>query len=56
MDNCFPSTGEPTGTYAGSQCPPNYTAACSDTKSKEGAVTCCPTYVSPSKLPQSRIC
>ncbi|KAK8067224.1 hypothetical protein PG997_013971 [Apiospora hydei] len=42
-NNCFPSTGDPTGTYAGSQCPPNYTRACPDSSAADAAVTCCPT-------------
>ncbi|KAK7966200.1 uncharacterized protein PG986_000477 [Apiospora aurea] len=42
-NNCFPSTGDPTGTYAGSQCPPNYTRACPDSSVADAAVTCCPT-------------
>ncbi|KAI0542311.1 hypothetical protein GGR58DRAFT_453484 [Xylaria digitata] len=39
--NCFASTWNPTVTYAGSGCPPQYTSACQNTNF--GAVTCCPT-------------
>ncbi|KAI0408667.1 hypothetical protein F4802DRAFT_359807 [Xylaria palmicola] len=38
--NCFASTWNPTVTYEGSGCPPQYTSACRDTEF--GAVTCCP--------------
>ncbi|KAH8165315.1 hypothetical protein CIB48_g2925 [Xylaria polymorpha] len=38
--NCFTSTWDPTVTYVGSGCPPQYTSACHD--DKFGAVTCCP--------------
>lgn len=38
--NCFASSWDPTVTFAGSGCPPQYTSACHNTKS--GAVTCCP--------------
>ncbi|KAI0439240.1 hypothetical protein F4803DRAFT_531879 [Xylaria telfairii] len=38
--NCFTSTWDPTVTYVGSGCPPQYTSACQD--DKFGAVTCCP--------------
>ncbi|KAK8001753.1 hypothetical protein PG991_013975 [Apiospora marii] len=52
-DNCFPSRGEPTGTYVGTQCPPNYTSAsCSNTKSQEGAITCCPNAYAFSCVPE----
>ncbi|KAI6088724.1 hypothetical protein F4821DRAFT_232843 [Hypoxylon rubiginosum] len=40
--DCFPSTWDATLTYAGSQCPPQYTSACQGTDSAS-AVTCCPT-------------
>ncbi|XXG98026.1 hypothetical protein Hte_004343 [Hypoxylon texense] len=40
--DCFPSTWDATGTYAGTQCPPQYTSACQGTDSA-AAVTCCPT-------------
>ncbi|KAF2972090.1 hypothetical protein GQX73_g1433 [Xylaria multiplex] len=39
--NCFASTWNPTITYAGSGCPPQYTSACQN--ANFGAVTCCPT-------------
>ncbi|KAI0481584.1 hypothetical protein F4859DRAFT_425553 [Xylaria cf. heliscus] len=38
--NCFASSWNPTITYAGSGCPPQYTSACQNTNF--GAVTCCP--------------
>ncbi|KAI8949484.1 hypothetical protein F4801DRAFT_591109 [Xylaria longipes] len=38
--NCFASTWDPTVTYAGSGCPPQYTSACQGANG--GAVTCCP--------------
>ncbi|KAI0448949.1 hypothetical protein F5B21DRAFT_495943 [Xylaria acuta] len=38
--NCFASTWNPTITYEGSGCPPQYTSACHNTNF--GAVTCCP--------------
>ncbi|KAI4868237.1 hypothetical protein F4820DRAFT_154509 [Hypoxylon rubiginosum] len=40
--DCFPSTWDPTLTYGGTQCPPQYTSACQGTDSA-AAVTCCPT-------------
>ncbi|KAI1770580.1 hypothetical protein F4818DRAFT_446196 [Hypoxylon cercidicola] len=42
--DCFPSTWDATVTYAGTQCPPQYTSACQGTDSA-AAVTCCPTGV-----------
>jgi len=39
--NCFPPTWVSTGEYIGTQCPPQYTAACRATDSIE-LVTCCP--------------
>ncbi|KAK8010125.1 hypothetical protein PG990_009090 [Apiospora arundinis] len=39
--SCLPSGWEPTETYAGTACPPNYTPACPD--QGNGVVTCCPT-------------
>ncbi|KAI2620931.1 hypothetical protein GGS26DRAFT_297383 [Hypomontagnella submonticulosa] len=41
-DNCFPSTWNPTLTYEGSGCPPQYTSACQGPDST-APVTCCPT-------------
>lgn len=38
--NCFESSWDPTVTFAGSGCPPQYTSACHNAES--GAVTCCP--------------
>ncbi|TRX90787.1 hypothetical protein FHL15_008366 [Xylaria flabelliformis] len=38
--NCFASTWNPTITYAGSGCPPQYTSACQN--GNFNAVTCCP--------------
>ncbi|KAK6833517.1 hypothetical protein PG987_008211 [Apiospora arundinis] len=51
-ENCFPTAGAPTGTYAGSQCPPNYSAACTDRLIQNGAVTCCPTAYAFSCVPE----
>ncbi|KAK8017700.1 hypothetical protein PG993_014026 [Apiospora rasikravindrae] len=51
-NNCFPSTGDPTGTYTGSQCPPNYTRACPDSSVADAAVTCCPTAYNFSCVPE----
>ncbi|KAK8041095.1 hypothetical protein PG994_014102 [Apiospora phragmitis] len=51
-NNCFPSTGDPTGTYVGSQCPPNYTRACPDSSVTNAAVTCCPTAYQFSCVPE----
>ncbi|KAH9989368.1 hypothetical protein F4779DRAFT_265442 [Xylariaceae sp. FL0662B] len=37
--DCFPTTWDPTVTYAGSACPGQYTSAC---QGADSAVTCCP--------------
>ncbi|KAK8101505.1 hypothetical protein PG999_011879 [Apiospora kogelbergensis] len=50
--DCFPTAGAPTGTYAGTQCPPNYSAACTNKLSENGAVTCCPTAYAFSCVPE----
>jgi hypothetical protein len=46
--NCFPPTWVSTGEYIGTQCPPQYTAACQATDSLE-PVTCCPTSEPPKR-------